>query len=152
MPYAYSRPYVYSFWQIFQALRLFPALRLFQTLEYIIENLDFWWSNPQKRSRSFPIFVPFLSEAVEASLCYFFENLLMKLKFFILRSIQIPSKENLTSIFLSVRCNLKETFQCVTPCTSHSEDGHEKSIIGHGCTHCLQAHSDQYQHFWTYKE
>jgi hypothetical protein len=33
----------------------------------------------------------FLSEAVEASLCYFFENLLMKLKYPNLRIIQIPS-------------------------------------------------------------
>ena len=30
---------------------------------------------------SYWILVPFLSEAVEASLCHFFENLLMKLKF-----------------------------------------------------------------------
>ena len=33
----------------------------------------------------------FLSEAVEASLCYFLENLLMKLKCPNLRNIQIPS-------------------------------------------------------------
>jgi hypothetical protein len=35
--------------------------------------------------------VPFLLEAVEANLCYFFENWLMKLKFPNLRNIQIPS-------------------------------------------------------------
>ena len=44
--------------------------------------------------------VPFLSEAVdlvEASLCYFFENWLMKLKFFYLRNTtQILSKQNRT--------------------------------------------------------
>ena len=52
-------------------------------------------------------------EAGEDSLCNFFENWLMKLKFFNLRNMQ-----NLTCIFLSVRGILKETFQCETPCTS----------------------------------
>ena len=35
--------------------------------------------------------VPFLMEAVEAILCYFFENWLLKLKFPNLRNTQIPS-------------------------------------------------------------
>ena len=77
----------------------------------IRENLYFWWFIPQKRAKivlfwcfeknifwqnhesPFWISAPFLSEAVEASLCYFFENWLMKLKFFNLRNIQIPSNK-----------------------------------------------------------
>ena len=56
-------------------------------------------------------------EAVEANLFYFFENWLMKLKFFNLRNIQIHTfKQNLTCIYLSVRAILKVTFQCETPC------------------------------------
>ena len=49
--------------------------------------LDFW----QNHENPFWTLVPFLSEAVEASLCYFFENWLMKLKFPNLRNMQISS-------------------------------------------------------------
>ena len=49
-------------------------------VEWIIKNTNFHW-----------YMVPFLLEAVEANLCYFFENWLMKLKFPNLRNIQIPS-------------------------------------------------------------
>ena len=49
--------------------------------------LDFW----QNHENPFWTLVPFLSEAVEASLCYFFEKWLMKLKFPNLRNMQISS-------------------------------------------------------------
>ena len=47
-----------------------------------------------------------MSEAVEASLCYFFENWLMKLKFPNLRNIQIPSNKIYLAYFY-----LSEPFQ-----------------------------------------
>ena len=60
----------------------------------------------------------FLVGAVDASLCQFFENWLMKLKFPNLKNIHtVTFQQNLTCIFLSVRVNLKETFQCETPCS-----------------------------------
>ena len=51
-------------------------------VEWIIKNPNFYW-----------YMVLFLSEAVEASLCYFFKNWLVKLKFPNLRNIQIPSNK-----------------------------------------------------------
>ena len=51
-------------------------------VEWIIKNQNFLW-----------YMVPFLLEAVEANLCYFFENWLMKLKFFNLRNIPIHSNK-----------------------------------------------------------
>ena len=51
-------------------------------VEWIIKNTNFHW-----------YVVPFLLEAVEANLCYFFENWLMKLKFFNLKNIQILSNK-----------------------------------------------------------
>ena len=52
-------------------------------------RFDFW----QNHENPFWILVPFLLEAVEASLCYFFENWLMKLKFPNLRNMQISSSK-----------------------------------------------------------
>ena len=51
-------------------------------VEWFIKNLNFHW-----------YMAPFLSEAVEASLCYFFENWWMKLKCHNLRNTQIPSNK-----------------------------------------------------------
>ena len=51
-------------------------------VEWILKNPNFHW-----------YLVPFLLEAVEASLCYFFENWLTKLKCPILRNIQILSSQ-----------------------------------------------------------
>ena len=80
------------------------------------EKKWFW----QNHENPFWILAPFLSEAVEAILCYFFKNWLMKLRFPNLRNIHYTDtfKQNLTCIFLSVRVNLKETFQCETPCST----------------------------------
>ena len=47
----------------------------------------------QNHENPFWILAPFLSEAVEASLCDFFKNWLVKLKFPNLRNIQIPSNK-----------------------------------------------------------
>ena len=41
----------------------------------------FWKKNWQNHETPFLILAPFLSEAVEANLCYFFKNWLMKLKY-----------------------------------------------------------------------
>ena len=49
-------------------------------VDWILKNPIFHW-----------YLVPFLSEAVEASLCYFFENWFKKHKCPILRNVQIPS-------------------------------------------------------------
>ena len=57
-------------------------------MEWIIKNPNFYW---------YVAF--FLSEAVEASLCYFFENWLMKLKYPNLRIIQTPSNTILQAYF-----------------------------------------------------
>ena len=70
----------------------------------------------------------FLSEAVEASLCYFFGNWLMKLKFPNLRNIH-TFRQILTSIFLSVRAILKETVQCETPCISAEKHSNIKNVL-----------------------
>ena len=51
-------------------------------VEWFIKNLNFHW-----------YMAPFLSEAVEASLCYFFEIWWMKLKCHNLRNTQIPSNK-----------------------------------------------------------
>ena len=51
-------------------------------VEWFIKNLNFPW-----------YMAPFLSEAVEASLCYFFENWWMKLKCHNLRNTQISSNK-----------------------------------------------------------
>ena len=53
------------------------------------EKKNFW----QNHENPFWILAHFLSEAVEASLCYFFKNWLVKLKFPNLRNIQIPSNK-----------------------------------------------------------
>ena len=67
----------------------FINLRTKIILFWCFEKQFFW----QNHENPFWILAPFLSEAVEASLCYFFENWLMKLKFPNLRSIQIPSNK-----------------------------------------------------------
>ena len=51
-------------------------------VEWFIKNQNFHW-----------YMTPFLLEAVEASLCYFFENWWMKLKCHNLRNTQIPSNK-----------------------------------------------------------
>ena len=57
-----------------------------------------------------------MSKKVKFNLEKFFKKWLMKLKFPNLRNIQIPSNNmELAYFYLSV--NLKETFQCETPCT-----------------------------------
>ena len=53
----------------------------------VLKNNFFW----QNHENSCWILAPFLSEAVEASLCYFFENWLMKLKWWTGGNILLPS-------------------------------------------------------------
>ena len=57
-------------------------------VEWIIKIQFFHW-----------YLIPFLSEAVKASLCQFFKNWLMKLKYPNLKIIQIPSNKTLLAYF-----------------------------------------------------
>ena len=75
---------------------------------------QFW----QNHENPFWILAFFLSEAVEASLCYFFDNWLMETQISQPQEYTDAFKQNLTCIFLSVRAILKETFQCETPCNT----------------------------------
>ena len=74
---------------------------------------QFW----QNHENPFWILAFFLSEAVEASLCYFFKKLVDKTQIPKSKEYTNTFKQNLTCIFLYVIVNLKETFQCETPCT-----------------------------------
>ena len=58
----------------------------------------FW----QDHENSFWMLAPFLSEAVEASLCYFFENCLMKLKFQNLRNMQVCTFKQESNLHISI--------------------------------------------------
>ena len=79
--------------QIFQG----PGKSLLSTpeLSRLLNLALFWFWKPLFFSEimkyNFLIFAPFLLEAVEASLCYFFENWCLKLKCPNLRNTQIPS-------------------------------------------------------------
>ena len=75
--------------EVFKGIQVleFNNLRTKITLFRSFEKQFFW----QNHENSCWILAPFLSEAVEASLCYFFENWLMKLKCPNLRNTQIPS-------------------------------------------------------------
>ena len=64
----------------------------------------------------------------------------MKLKFFNLRNMQIPSKQNLTCIFLSVRAILKETFQCETPCSNYTKKRVNSRPFHNSCLSCKVVH------------
>ena len=77
-------------------------------MEWIIKNQNFYW-----------YMAFFLSEAVEASLSYFFENWMMKVKYPKLRIIQIPSNTILQAYFYLSDPNYFWRFNMrypVTPC------------------------------------
>ena len=61
---------------------------------------NFFW-NGSSKIQFFTNMVPFLMEAIEAILCYFFENWLMKLKFSNLRNTQIPSPSQFFKVCIS---------------------------------------------------
>ena len=93
--------------EVNEAAEVFKALKITTEDFWVILDLEFinlrakiilfscfekkyFWQNHEN---PFWILAHFLSEAVEASLCYFFKNWLVKLKFPNLRNIQIPSNK-----------------------------------------------------------
>ena len=93
--------------EVNEAAEVFKALKITTEDFWVILDLEFinlkakiilflcfekkyFWQNHENQ---FWILAHFLSEAVEASLCYFFKNWLVKLKLPNLRNIQIPSNK-----------------------------------------------------------
>ena len=73
-------------------------------VEWIIKNTIFHW-----------YMVLFLLEAVEANLCHFFENWLMKLKFPNLRNMQTPSNKIFLAYFYLLKPFQKKHFNVEHP-------------------------------------